>query len=130
MKQHLSNHSQNSANLAMPAHGRHDSTHSIHTELGHHGGPVPNRGGGYQHQGSRGRGYPNSAHLNNMGYPPPNPYPRGPGGQGRGNVQPSYPQRGGLGVPNSPQPGRASPHVAPAMPNPGTPHMQQAVPVP
>jgi len=127
---HLANLSQNNTSISGPSpHGRHDSTHSIHNDLGHHGGPGPNRGG---FQGGRGRGYANNAQFTpGLGYPPPaQPYPRGPGGQGRGNISQQFQQRGQMPFPNSPQPGRASPHIPNAMPNTGTPHMQPAMPVP
>ncbi|EFX02624.1 eukaryotic translation initiation factor subunit [Grosmannia clavigera kw1407] len=126
-------------------HFRRGSTHSIHSDIGnhgghgnhgnhghgHHGGPGPNRGG-YGPQAGRGRGYNNGHQFGNqsMGYPPAGgPYPRGPS-QGRGGMPPQFQPRGmqpGF-VQNSPQAARASPAMAPAVPNPGTPMMQTAIP--
>ncbi|KAL1902559.1 hypothetical protein Sste5346_001001 [Sporothrix stenoceras] len=129
-------------------HLRRSSAHSVHSDIGnhggnhnnhgHHGGPGPNRGG-FQ-PGGRGRGGYNggSTHYNNQAMPfqPANgPYPRGPSNQGRGGMAPQFQPRGGMHPNfghNSPQAAaaRVSPAITPALPNNGTPQMQNAIPVP
>jgi len=135
MKQHLSTMSQGSMPLGgQSPHMRRDSSQSLHNEMGNHGGQGPNRGG-YQHQAGRGRGpsYNNNGQYGNqsMPYAPAGQFPRAPAGPGRANMPPQF--RGGANMPafpNSPQPHRASPALAHAMPNQGPQHMQPPMPVP
>ncbi|KAK1769823.1 hypothetical protein QBC33DRAFT_446891 [Phialemonium atrogriseum] len=111
------------------AHLRRDSQASAHSEIGGHGGPGPNRGG-YQGQGGRGGRNFNASYNNQaLGYTPNQRFAGHNGGRGG---MPSY--QGGRGgmpqFPNSPQPPRASPAPAHAIPqHPGTPNMSQAVPM-
>ncbi|KAH8909948.1 hypothetical protein BR93DRAFT_943830 [Coniochaeta sp. PMI_546] len=113
-------------------HIRRDSQVSAQGDMPSHGGHGPNRGG-YQAQGGRG-GRNFTAPYNNqqMGYPPNNHNQQRYGGPnaGRGGM-PYQPGRNSIGpYPNSPQPPRASPAQAPAVPHLGTPNMAQAVPIP
>jgi len=106
------------------AHARRDSQASAHSEAVSHGGPGHTRGG---YQGGRGRGGYNSQYNNpNMaGFPPGGrPYPAPNANRGG---MPYQHGRGGMQqYPNSPQPPRASPAPAPAMPHHGTPTMPPA----
>lgn len=114
-------------------HNRRDSQVSAHGDMPTHGGHGPSRGG-YQGQGGRG-GRNFTAPYNNqqMGFPPNNHNQQRYGGgpnTGRGGMQ-YQPGRNSIGpYPNSPQPPRASPAQAPAVPHLGTPNMSQAVPIP
>lgn len=115
--------------MQMPFHTRRDSAVSQHSDMGHHGGQGPNRGG-FPPQGGRGRGYSPSFNSQ-MGYPPNNQYGRGPHNQGRGGMPSQGFGRGGMQpYPNSPQPARGSPAMPPAMPGQSTPNMNAAIPVP
>lgn len=115
--------------MQMPFHTRRDSAVSQHSDVGHHGGQGPNRGG-FPPQGGRGRGY-NPSFNGQMGYPPNNQYGRGPHNQGRGGMPSQGFGRGGMQpYPNSPQPARGSPAMPHAMPGQSTPNMNPAVPVP
>ena len=91
----------------------------------------PNRGG-YQASGGRGgRNFTAPYNQPTMGYPPNNHNGQRYGGPnaGRGGMQ-YQPNRNSMGpFPNSPQPPRASPAPVHAVPHPGTPNMQQAVPM-
>lgn len=118
--------------------GNHPAAHGNHNNHGHHGGPGPNRGGFQPGGGRGGRGYNGNTHYNNQALPfqpGGGPYPRGPSGQGRGGMAPQFQPRGvmqpNFGA-NSPQAAaaRVSPAIAPAVPNNGTPQMQNAIPVP
>ena len=104
-------------------HTRRDSQASAHNEqLGH--GPHGQNRGGFAQRG--GRGSFNHGQYNNpqMGYPPPNRYNNAPRAGGIPNFQP---RGGGMPQQYSPQPHRASPATAPAMPHVGgTPTMQPA----
>ncbi|KAL8338446.1 hypothetical protein RB598_007022 [Gaeumannomyces tritici] len=114
-------------------HMRHGSTHSVHDNAGGHGGPgIARGGGGFGPSGGRGRGGYNAGGYNNpMGYPP-GQYGHGRGGghsgQGRGGMNYPQNQRGMPPYQSSPQP-RGSPAMGNAMPNPGTPTMNQSLPV-
>ncbi|OIW33718.1 hypothetical protein CONLIGDRAFT_640816 [Coniochaeta ligniaria NRRL 30616] len=110
-------------------HIRRDSQVSAHGDMPNHGGHGPSRGG-YQAQGGRG-GRNFTAPYNNQqmgGYPPNNHnqqrYAGGPNA-GRGGMQ----YQPGRAYPNSPQPPRASPAQAPAVPHLGTPNMTHALPI-
>ncbi|KAL8371457.1 hypothetical protein RB595_001314 [Gaeumannomyces hyphopodioides] len=113
-------------------HMRHGSTHSVHDNAGGHGGPgIARGGGGFGPTGGRGRGGYNNAGGYNppMGYPPGGQYGHGRGGgQGRGGMNYPQNQRGMPPYQSSPQP-RGSPAMGNAMPNPGTPTMNQSLPV-
>ncbi|KAJ9130575.1 Eukaryotic translation initiation factor 4 gamma [Coniochaeta hoffmannii] len=109
-------------------HNRRDSQVSAHGDMSSHG---PNRGG-YQASGGRGgRNFTAPYNQPTMGYPPNNHNGQRYGGPnaGRGGMQ-YQPNRNSMGpFPNSPQPPRASPAPVHAVPHPGTPNMQQAVPM-
>lgn len=113
--------------MQMPFHNRRDSSVSQHSDMGHHGGQGPNRGG-FPPQGGRGRGF-NPQYNGQMGFPPNN-FPRGPHGPNRGGMPSQNFGRGGMQYPNSPQPARGSPAMPHAMPGQGTPNMNAAMPVP
>ncbi|KAL1840717.1 hypothetical protein VTK73DRAFT_3686 [Phialemonium thermophilum] len=114
------------------SHMRRESQASTHGDMAGHGGPPAGRGG-FSHQGQGGgRGGRNyNGHYGNqpLGYSP-GPRYSAPNGN-RGNVPPYQAGRGGIpAFPNSPQPHRASPSQVHALPHhPGTPTMQQAVPM-
>lgn len=113
--------------MPMSFHNRRDSSVSQHSDMGHHGGQGPNRGG-FPPQGGRGRGF-NPQYNGQMGFPPNN-FPRGPHGPNRGGMPAQNFGRGGMQYPNSPQPARGSPAMPHAMPGQGTPNMNAAMPVP
>lgn len=113
--------------MQMSFHNRRDSSVSQHSDMGHHGGQGPNRGG-FPPQGGRGRGF-NPQYNGQMGFPPNN-FPRGPHGPNRGGMPSQNFGRGGMQYPNSPQPTRGSPAMPHAMPGQGTPNMNAAMPVP
>lgn len=120
MKQHSVSHT---PNMGPSPHVRRDSQASAHNEQVGHGAQNHGRGG---YQSNRGRGGFNNQYNNpsQMGYPPANRY-NNPGPSTRGGMPP-YQGRGGMPQ-YSPQPPRASPAQAPAMPHlGGTPTMQPA----
>ena len=107
------------------AHARRDSQASAHSEAVSHGGPGHTRGG---YQGGRGRGGYNSQYNNqNMsGFPPGAGRPFPAPNANRGGMPYQHGRGGMQQYPNSPQPPRASPAPAPAMPHHGTPTMPPA----
>lgn len=116
MKQHLQTASQGS--IPNSPNTRRDSFHSQHGDMANHGR------GGFQPQG--GRGGRGGGNFNNQQYHSPGmPYGRpyqGPNGQGRGAMQ-NFGQRPGGQMHYSPQPHRASPAMAHAMPSATGAHM-------
>lgn len=114
--------------MQMSFHNRRDSSVSQHSDMGHHGGQGPNRGGFPPQNGRGGRGF-NPQYSGQMGFPPNN-FPRGPHGPSRGGMPAQNFARGGMQYPNSPQPARGSPAMPHAMPGQGTPNMNAAMPVP
>ncbi|KAI6714245.1 hypothetical protein PZA11_002700 [Diplocarpon coronariae] len=111
--------------------GGHSRGESVQSDMSNHGGN-PGRGG-YSGRGGRGGAnnfspaYPPSQ----MGYPPQNTF-RPSGNQPRGAMAPSF-QGQARQFPNSPHQATRSPNLAHSMPGgsmPGTPNMNQAVPMP
>ncbi|KAI1854806.1 hypothetical protein JX266_000924 [Neoarthrinium moseri] len=102
------------------SHIRNESNQSLASDPNNQGGP-PGRGG--FSQGGRGRGGYNPNYNGShqaMGYPPNGTPPFRPGhpaGQGRGGMPPNFTPRQSYG-PGTPPMGRASPAMAPAMPQP------------
>ncbi|KJR82327.1 translation initiation factor 4G [Sporothrix schenckii 1099-18] len=135
---HYRRGSTHSVQSDMGNHAGNHPAHGNHNNHGHHGGPGTNRGGFQPGGGRGGRGYNGSTHYNNQAMPfqpGAGPYPRGPSGGGRGGMAPQFQPRGGMHPnfgPNSPQTAaaRVSPAIPPAVPNNGTPQMQNAIPVP
>ncbi|KAK2628556.1 hypothetical protein QTJ16_001659 [Diplocarpon rosae] len=115
--------------------GGHSRGESVQSDMSSHAGNHagnPGRGG-YSGRGGRGGAnnfspaYPPSQ----MGYPPQNSF-RPSGNQPRGAMAPSF-QGQGRQFPNSPHQATRSPNLAHSMPGgsmPGTPNMNQAVPMP
>ncbi|EKD17875.1 uncharacterized protein L3040_004414 [Drepanopeziza brunnea f. sp. 'multigermtubi'] len=112
-------------------HNRHESSQSVHSDMSNHTGN-PGRGG-FSGRGGRGGasanftpGYPPQGQMN---YGAQNNY-RPSGNPPRGAMAPSFQ---GRGFPNSPHQATRSPNLANSIPGgsmPGTPNMNQAMPMP
>ncbi|RDW70060.1 hypothetical protein BP5796_08457 [Coleophoma crateriformis] len=121
MRQNASN--QGSTGNQAGGHLRRDSSQSAQSDISNQG---PGGRGGFS-QGGRGRG--GFQPQFQQGYPPSGGQFRGPQGQGRGGMPPNFQPQGrpNMGYPNSPHQSARSPALAPSMP--GTPNMNQAMPM-
>ncbi|KAH7321671.1 hypothetical protein BKA65DRAFT_556020 [Rhexocercosporidium sp. MPI-PUGE-AT-0058] len=120
-------------NNQQAGHIRQESTQSVQSDMSNQAGGNPGRGG----YSGRGRGggnnfNPSFQQPQQMGYPPQNTF-RPSGNQPRGAMAAPFQSQGRPPFPNSPHQAARSPNLANSIPGgsmPGTPNMNQAMPMP
>ncbi|KAL3425688.1 translation initiation factor 4F [Phlyctema vagabunda] len=129
MRQNASSQGSAPASGQAGGHLRRESTQSSQSDISNQGPGAGGRGG-FQ-QGGRGRGGYNNQSFqpNNMQYPPAGNQYRGAPNQGRGGMPPSFQSqaRPPIPFPNSPHQAARSPALTNSIP--GTPNMNQAMPM-
>ncbi|KAL2068283.1 hypothetical protein VTL71DRAFT_16381 [Oculimacula yallundae] len=113
-------------------HARQESAQSAQSDMSNHTGGNPGRGG-YAGRGRGGGNFNPSFQPNQqMGYPPPSTF-RPSGNAPRGAMAAPFQSQGRPQYPNSPHQAARSPNLANSVPGgsmPGTPNMNQVMPMP